>query len=152
MSTVSRLAKSSMLVLLTATLTAAAHARGGAGGGGGHNGSNGSTGPSVPVHGSPVQSDARMVPGNGSPILSKDSVAHGYGVPGKPTPIVRDHRQPAGGCHPGTCTGEGGLSYGTKPAPGGSPPISGGPINDHRTGPQVHDHRSSPPKVTIKFP
>lgn len=66
MFTVSRLAKSSLLVLLTATLTTAAYARDG-----GHSGSNGSTGSSVPVHSSAVQTNARIVAGHGNKTLSK---------------------------------------------------------------------------------
>lgn len=58
MLTVSRIARSSLLVLLTATLTTAAYARGG-----GHSGSNGSH---MQVH-----SDARIVAGHGSKTLSK---------------------------------------------------------------------------------
>jgi hypothetical protein len=68
MFTVSRLAKSSLLVLLTATLTTAAYARGG------HSGSNGSTGPSAPV-----QTNARIVAGHGNKTLSKGAVAHWCG-------------------------------------------------------------------------
>jgi hypothetical protein len=66
MFTASRLAKSSLLILLTATLTTAAYARGS-----GHSGSNGSTGPSAPVHGSAVQTNARIVAGNGNKTLPK---------------------------------------------------------------------------------
>jgi len=66
MITVSRFARSSLLVLLTATLTTAAYARGG-----GHSGSNGSMDTRVPTHGSSVQSNARIVAGHGSKTLSK---------------------------------------------------------------------------------
>jgi hypothetical protein len=166
MFTVSRLVKSSLLVLLTATLTATAYARdGGGGGGGGHNGSNGPSGPSIQVHGSPVQSNARIDSGKGGLIWSKDPVAHGYnGQPGKTTPVVRDHR---GTNFPGdpipnscsvtccsNCVGEGGLASGTAPGPGNGYKPRDGQVNDHRTGsgPVVHDHRSSGPVVTIKFP
>jgi hypothetical protein len=65
MFTVSRLAKSSLLILLTTTLVTAAYARGS-----GHSGSNGSTGSSKPVH-----SDARIVAGHGNKTLSKGAVA-----------------------------------------------------------------------------
>jgi hypothetical protein len=69
MFTVSRFAKTSLLVLLTATLTTAAYARGG-----GPAGSNGSTGSHVTVH-----SDARVVTGLGNQTVSKGAVApHGY--------------------------------------------------------------------------
>jgi hypothetical protein len=167
MFTVSRLAKSSLLVLLAATLTTAAYARegGGGGGGGGHNGSNGPSGPSMQIHVSPVLSNARIDPGNGGPIWSKDPVAHGYtGQPGKTTPVVRDHRgtnfpgDPVPNTCPATCcsncVGEGGLGYGTAPGPGNGYKPRDGQVNDHRTGsgPVVHDHRSSGPVVTIKFP
>jgi hypothetical protein len=175
MFTVSRLVKSSLLVLLAATLTTAAYAReggGGGGGGGGHNGSNGPSGPSVQVHGSPVQSDARIVSGNGSPPLSKEPVAHPGFIH---RTIVRDHRntywpdQPVSNSYNNNCSsgcvGEGGLASGAltggqpsyKPRDGqvndhrtGSGPV----VNDHRTGsgPVVHDHRSSGPTVTVKFP
>lgn len=74
MFTVSRIAKSSLLVLLTVALTTSAYARGG-----GHSGSNGSTGSSLPVHGSAVQTNARIVAGHGNQTLSKGSVAHGFG-------------------------------------------------------------------------
>jgi hypothetical protein len=148
MFTVSRLARSSMLVLLAATLATAAYARDGGGGGGGsgghdggHNGSNGPSGPSVQVHGSAVQSDARIVSGNGGPPLSKDPVAHGYGVPGKPAPVVRDHRGDTGGgipnyptCSNG-CVGEGGVSSGNQPTPQpNSYKPRDGQVNDHRPG------------------
>jgi hypothetical protein len=73
MFTVSRLAKSSLLVLLTATLTTAAYA------GGGHSGSKASSGATGPVHGSPVQSNARIVSGQGNQTVSKGPVAHGFG-------------------------------------------------------------------------
>jgi hypothetical protein len=165
MFTVSRLAKSSLLVLLAATLTTAAYAREGGGGGGGHNGSNGPSGPSIQVHGSPVQSDARIVSGNGGPIWSKDPVAHGYnGQPGKPTPVVRDHRdtnypgEPVPNSSPAECSsgcvGQGGLASGSVPGPQNSYKPRDGQVNDHRTGsgPVVHDHRSSGPTVTVKFP
>lgn len=75
MFTVSRLAKSSSLVLLAATLTTAAYA-----GGGGHGGSTGSSGASGPVHSSTVQSNARIVSGQGNQTLSNKPVAHGYGT------------------------------------------------------------------------
>ena len=74
MSTVSRLAKSSMLVLLTTTLATAAYA-----GGGGHAGSNGSSGATGPVHANPVHSDARVVAGKGTQTLPQGAVAHGFG-------------------------------------------------------------------------
>lgn len=61
MFTVSRLAKTSLLVLLTATLTTASYARGG-----GHSGSNGSSVSHMQVH-----SDARVVAGHGGKTLSK---------------------------------------------------------------------------------
>lgn len=61
MLTVSRFAKSSLIVLVTATLTTAAYARGG-----GHAGANGSSGSHIQVH-----SDARIVAGHGSKTPSK---------------------------------------------------------------------------------
>lgn len=70
MFTISRLAKSTVLVLLTATLTTAAYARGG----GGHAGSNASTGSHVTVH-----SDARVTAGSGNQTVTKGASAHhGY--------------------------------------------------------------------------
>ena len=122
----SSLAKSTLLVLLTATLTNAAYA------GGGHGGSNGSTGPGAPAHGSAVQSDARIVSGNGSPPLSKGTVAH-------PQPTrhvtVRDHRGDSWTGIPNNVNigpnggGEGGL-HGTQPAP--PQPNRVGDVRDHR--------------------
>jgi hypothetical protein len=161
MFTVSRFVKSSLLVLLAATLAATAYAREG---GGGHNSSNVPSGPSMQVHGSPVLSNARIDSGNGGPIWSKDPVAHGYnGQPGKTTPVVRDHRayafpgQPISNseviCSNG-CVPEGGGD-GRQPTPQpNSYKSRDGNVIDHRTGsgPVVHDHRSSGPVVTIKFP
>jgi hypothetical protein len=66
MFTVSRLAKTSSLVLLTATLTTAAYAHGG-----GHGSSNGSMGSRVPTHASSAQPSARIATGHGSKTLSK---------------------------------------------------------------------------------
>jgi hypothetical protein len=77
---ISRLAKSSLLVLLVATLATAAYAHGSGGGGGGgsgHNGSNGPTGPSVPIHDNQVQSNARAGPAGGNAVVSKKGTAHG---------------------------------------------------------------------------
>jgi hypothetical protein len=159
MFTVSRLAKSSLLILLAATLTTTAYAREG-GGGGGHSGSNGPMGPSTQVHGSPVQSDARIVSGNGSPPLSKGPVAHPQPVR---SIIVRDHRDtnfpgdPIPNTYPANCSsgcvGEGGLASGTVPGPQpNSYKPRDGQVSDHRsrgTG-QVRGHRG--PIVTIKFP
>ncbi len=140
MFTVSRFAKSSLLVLLAAALTTAAYARGG-----GHSGSNGSTSSGVRV-----QFDARLVAGNGNQTLPKGSVAHPGFVH---RTIVRDHRGDSWTGIPNSypicsngCAGEGGLSNGTRPAP--QQPNSYGPrdgqVNDHRTGGsgQVHDHRT----------
>lgn len=70
MFTVSRFAKTSMLVLLTATLTTAAYARGG-----GHSGSNGSMGPAV--HSSAVHSSTAIVSKHGGKTLPNGSVAGG---------------------------------------------------------------------------
>jgi hypothetical protein len=164
MFTVSRLVKSSLLVLLTATLATAAYARegggGGGGGGGGHNGANGPSGPSMQFHGSPVQSDARTVSGNGGPPVSKGPVAHPQPVR---TIVVRDHRttnfpdQPIPNniaiCSNG-CVGEGGLASGTVPGPGNGYKPRDGQVRDHRTGGagQVRDHRGSSGAVTVKFP
>jgi hypothetical protein len=138
MFTVSRLAKSSLLVLLTATLTTAAYARGG-----GHGGSNGSSNASGPVHANPIQSDARLVSGLGGPALSKGPVAHPWPV--RPTtPVVRDHRGSGEGQIPNSCpncVGEGGGSFDSKT--GGQPPSYApgvGVVHDHRT--VVHDHRT----------
>ena len=133
MFTVSRLAKSSLLVLLTATLTTAAYA-----GGGGHGGSKGSSGATGPVHANPVPSDARLVSGHDGPTLSKGPVAHPWPV--RPTtPIVRDHRGDSWTGIPNTYPigsnggGEGGLN-GAQPAqqPNSYKPRDG----------VVHDHRS----------
>lgn len=66
MFTVSHFAKTSLLVLLAATLTTVAYGRGG-----GHSGSNGSTGASAPVHSSAAQSNARIGPAGGRPVVSK---------------------------------------------------------------------------------
>ena len=86
MFTFSRLAKSSLLVLLTATLTTAAYA------GGGHSGSNGSTGSRAPVH-----SDARVVVGHGNQTLSKPAVApHGFGVHPLWTKVIHQPVAPQG--------------------------------------------------------
>ena len=74
MFTISRFAKSSLLILLIATLTTTAYARSS-----GHSGSNGSTGSSVPIHGSAVQTNARIVAGHGNKTLSKGAVAHWCG-------------------------------------------------------------------------
>jgi hypothetical protein len=69
MFTVSRFAKTSLLVLLTATLTTATYARGG-----GPAGSNGSSGSHMTVH-----SDARVVGGSGNQTVSNGAVPHhGY--------------------------------------------------------------------------
>jgi hypothetical protein len=133
MFTVSRLGKSSLLVLLTATLTTAAYA------GGGHSGSKASSGATGPVHANSVQSNARLVSGNGSPPMSKGPVAHPWPV--RPTtPIVRDHRGltwygqiPNSYPCPNDCVGEGGLNGG-QPAPQQ-------PSYKPRDG-VVHDHRS----------
>ena len=63
MITVSHFAKSGLIILLTATLTTAAYARGG-----GHNGTMDTR---VPSHGSSAQPSARIVAGHGSKTLSK---------------------------------------------------------------------------------
>ena len=69
MFTASRLAKTSLLVLLTATLTTAAYARGG-----GHGGSNGSTVSHMQVH-----SDARAAAGSGNQPTPRGAAGHhGY--------------------------------------------------------------------------
>ncbi|MGN6570667.1 MAG: hypothetical protein ACTHLO_04555 [Pseudolabrys sp.] len=65
MFTTSRLVKSSLLILLTATLTTTAYARGG-----GHGGSNGSM----------SGASAHAVAGSGNQTASNGSTAHGFGV------------------------------------------------------------------------
>ena len=66
MTTVSRFAKSALLVLLTATLTTTAYARGG--------GSGGSSGSHMQVH-----SDARVVAGQGNQTVHNGGTAyHGH--------------------------------------------------------------------------
>lgn len=147
MFTVSRLAKSTSLVLLAATLTTAAYA---GGGGGGHSGSNGSTGPAV--HSAPVHSSAAIVSRHGDKTLSHvhsktatvsrhDGKTLSNGPAAPPNATVRDHRgsedeigNTVGGPCYGGCVGEGGLS-GAQPSQN----------QDHSTGsgtPQVHDHRN----------
>jgi hypothetical protein len=152
MFTVSRLAKSTSLVLLAATLTTAAYAGGGGhGGGGGHSGSNGSTGPAV--HSAPVHSNMAIVFRHDGKTLSHVSHSktaivskHGgktlsNGPAAPPNATVRDHRgsedeigNTVGGPCYGGCVGQGGLS-GAQPSQN----------QDHSTGsgtPQVHDHRN----------
>jgi hypothetical protein len=78
MSTISRFAKTSLLVLLAATLTTAAYARGG-----GHSGSNGPTA---------VQSNAHIGSAGGNPVGSKGK-AHGCGsAPGACQGTVKRNR------------------------------------------------------------
>jgi hypothetical protein len=139
MFTVSRLAKSSLLVLLTATLTTAAYAGGGHSGSNGSNGSHGFKGASQPVHASTV-----IVPKHNGKTSAKGSVALSkrQSYPHNDPPIVRDHRGSedeigntvGGHCYP-SCEGEGGLKGGAQPAQN----------QDHSTGagtPQVTDHRT----------
>lgn len=126
-----RFTKTSMLVLLAATLTTAAYA-----GGGGHAGSNGSMGAVVPVHTSAVQSNAHIGPASGSPVAPKGN-AHGCPGGGFGCYQVRDHRNQAGAWQ----QGEGGLSAGTIPSQNQTHQTGpGGQVNDHRT--VVHDHRN----------
>ena len=66
MFTVSRLAKTSLLVLLTATVTTAAYAHGGS-----HGGSNGSMSTREPTHTNAPQPSARIVAGHGGKTVSK---------------------------------------------------------------------------------
>ena len=134
---ISRFATSSLLVLLSATLTTAAYARGG-----GHSGSNGPAGFSAPVH-----SDAHVFTGLGNKTLSNGATAHPAFVG---DPIVRDHRGPedkigntyGAPCY-GGCEGEGGLHGDTRPGPQQHNPRDG-IVHDHRTGGggQVRDHRN----------
>ncbi len=147
MFTVSRLAKSTSLVLLAATLTTAAYA-----GGGGHGGSAGSRAASGPVHSAPVHSSKAVAFKRGgkslSHVHSKTTIVskHGgktlsNGPAAPPNATVRDHRGPddeisniyGTPCNPG-CVGQGGLSS-AQPSEN----------QDHSTGsgtPQVHDHRN----------
>ncbi len=140
MFTVSRFAKSSLFVLLTATLATAAYARGGGHSGlNGSNGSNGFKGASQPVH-----SSTAIVSRHGGKTLPNGSVAlsgrHPY--PHNDPPIVRDHRgsedeigNTVGGPCYGGCVGQGGLRGGAQPAQN----------QDHSTGsgtPKVTDHRT----------
>lgn len=147
MFTVSHLGKSSLLVLLTATLTTAAYAHSS---GGGHSGSNGSIGPVV--HSAPVHSSTAIVSKHDSKTLTNvhSSTAivskHGgktlsNGPAAPPNATVRDHRGPDDEISniyntpcSGGCVGEGGLNGGAQPSQN----------QDHSTGPgtpQVHDHR-----------
>jgi hypothetical protein len=134
----SRLAKSTLLILVaaTATLTTEAYARHGGEGGGhyggrGYHGHHGSSRPIVPVHRSPILSKVPIVPVHGSPVLTKGNTVT--------TTIVRDHRtgvnvrgRGCGGAQP--CVGEGGLGFGQKPAqlPSGYQLPRGGQVRDHR--------------------
>ena len=148
MFTVSRLAKSTSLVLLAATLTTAAYARGG---GGGHSGSNGSSGPAF--HSAPVHSSTAIVSRHDGKTLShvhsKTAIVskHGGktlsdGPAAPPNAVVRDHRgsedeigNTVGGPCYGGCVGQGGLHQDTPPAQS----------QDHSTGsgtPKVTDHRN----------
>ena len=139
MLTISRFAGSSLLILLTATLSPAAHARGG-----GHSGLNGSAGFSTSVH-----SDAHVFTGHGNQTLSSGVAAYPAFVG---DPIVRDHRGPdddqisnvyGAPCSSGPCVGEGGLHGDGQPAPYQHNPRDG-VVHDHRTegAGQVHDHRN----------
>jgi len=150
MSTISRLTRSSLLVLLTATLTTAAYARGG-----GHAGSNApahsSLGSSAvhatsihatTVHSGKIRTRKTIVSRHGGKTVPTGPVALGGGSHQPQTPIVRDHCSFGAICNTaGNWQGEGGLSDGDVPAPNQDHQTgSGGQVNDHRT--VVHDHRS----------
>lgn len=155
MSTISRLTRSSLLVLLTATLTTAVYARGG-----GHAGSNApahsslgsSTVHATSIHATTVHSGKirsstirtrkTIVSRHGGKTVPTGPVALGGGSHQPQTPIVRDHCSFGAICNTaGNWQGEGGLSDGDVPAPNQDHQTgSGGQVNDHRT--IVHDHRS----------
>jgi hypothetical protein len=150
MSTISRLTRSSLLVLLTATLTTAAYARGG-----GHAGSNApmhssldrsavhaATIHATTVHFGKVRTRQTIVFRPGGKTLPTGPVALGGGSHQSPDPIVRDHCSLGEICNTyANWQGEGGLSDGNVPAPNQDHQTgAGGQVNDHRT--VVHDHRS----------
>ena len=150
MITVSRFARSSLLVLLTATLTTAAYARGG-----GHAGSNApahsSLGSSAvhatsihatTVHSGKIHAREIIVSRHGGRTLPTGAVALSGGSHQSPAPIVRDHCNFESICNTaGNWQGEGGLQEGDVPAPNQDHQTgSGGQVNDHRT--VVHDHRN----------
>lgn len=148
MLTISRLAASSVLALLTVTLTSAAYARGG-----GHSGFNGSAGSSIhssgPVHmgairAGTVHSSYVIVSKHGGKTTPAGSAAYGGGsqITGV---VVRDHRGP----HPANqggvvvfpsggnyASGAGGPKSGTY-ASGAEPPRTDVP----GFGPNTSDHR-----------
>ena len=141
MFTVLRLAKSTLLILLAATLTTAANARGGGhSNSNGSNGSNGSQGASRPVH-----SSTAVVSKQGGKTLANRSMALSgrHSHPQNDSPIVRDHRgsddeigntvgQPCNG----GCVGQGGLRGGAQPAQNQDHSTGAGTakVTDHRTG------------------
>ena len=153
MVTISRLARTSVLALLAATLTTAAYA-----GGGGHSGSNGSGSSSVHgssfthsttvrstrIRSSTVRSKKTVVSKHDGKMLPNGSVALAgrHPSPHNDPPIVRDHRgsddeigNTVGGPCYGGCVGQGGLNGGAQPAQN----------QDHSTGsgtPKVTDHRT----------
>lgn len=120
---VSRLAKSSLLVLLATTLATAAYT-----GCGGHSRSNGSNGSNWSKGASqPVLSSKAIVSRHGGKTLPNGSVALSgrHPHPHNNPPIVRGHRDQtgqisntAGGpCNSGSgCVGEGGLNLGAQPS------------------------------------
>lgn len=150
MSTISRLTRSSLLVLLTATLTTAAYARGG-----GHSGSNAPIQPSPgssAVHAATIHAGTirigrthfkkTIVSRHGGKAAPTGPVTLGGGSHQSPTPIVRDHCNFEEICNTaGNWQGEGGLREGDVPAPNQDHQTGpGGQVNDHRT--VVHDHRN----------
>ena len=155
MVTISRLTRSSLLVLLTATLTTAAYARGG-----GHAGSNAPTHPSLGgsavhatrIHSGTIQSTTirsvkiharkTMVSRHGGKTLPTGSVALGGGSQQSLDPNVRDHCSLGAICNTyANWQGEGGLSDTEVPAANQSHQTGpGGQVNDHRS--VVHDHRN----------
>jgi hypothetical protein len=143
---ISRFATSSLLVLLAATLTTAAYARGG-----GHSGTHGSSNPSlhssssvhsISVRSTTAHSRKAIVSGHSGKKLPKGSVALGGGSHQPSKPVVREHCSLGQICNScPNCTPEGGLGWGEVPAPDQSHQTGGGGhVNDHRT--VVHDHRS----------
>jgi len=145
MSTISRLTRSSLLVLLTATLTTTAYARGG-----GHGGSNPPMHASLnssAVHSTTIRSGTvrvrnTIVSRHGGKTLQTGPVAVGGGSQQSLDPNVRDHCSLGAICNTyANWQGEGGLGDGDVPAPNQDHQTgSGGQVNDHRT--VVHDHRN----------
>lgn len=145
MVTMSRLSQAGLLVLLTATLTTAAYARGG--------GQAASTAPmhaslgssavhATAIHAGTIRVGKTIVSRHGGKTLPTGAVALGGGSHQSADPIVRDHCSFDSICNTnGNWQGQGGLSEFDTPAPNQDHQTApGGQVNDHRT--VVHDHRS----------